>query len=69
MGDYFEEYDNNHEAMKLLSDLRRTVSDNEGENILGSAIIYLREQAYSFIPYGATTPNKDSYGRYHGKIV
>lgn len=64
MNNYFEDWDNNHEAMKLLSDLRRQVSDNEGENILGSAIIYLREQVYSFIPYGATVPNKGWNGKY-----
>lgn len=68
-----DEYVTRHDAILLLWDAYdRADFDIEGFRIRGRirrAINYLRNTALDLIPYGATTPNKDSHGRRYGKRV
>ncbi len=65
----FDEYDARHEAMKLLSDVWWLTDDRELKGRITRAVAYIRDTAMELIPYSATLPNKDSFGRRHGRMV
>lgn len=69
MASDYETYDRLHDEMKRLSDeadLLPIMSPERQAIVL--QINELREKAYLCLPE-TPMPNKDSYGRFHGKLV
>lgn len=66
---YFDEYNTRHEAMRMLSEAWWKTQDTRLREVIHNAIGHVRDAALDLIPYGLTTPNKDSYGRRHGRMV
>jgi hypothetical protein len=69
MNNYFAEYDTRHEAIRLLWEAWQKAPHGRLRRVIANAVGHIRESALDLIPYGATTPNKDSYGRRYGKRV
>ena len=64
---YFDDYENFYAAMDVVR--KQNPWFENCDPLVTRVLNRLREAAVDTIPYDATTPNKDSYGRRHGRSI